>query len=80
MNHMKQILELGNKIVKLEQNISIELSKQVIDISNRIISPGFIDNHAHIQTNIHEHPLAEISTSRKRQFWLRYIAVINVAH
>ena len=22
-------------------------------------SPGFIDNHAHIQTTIHEHPLAE---------------------
>ena len=49
----------GNKIVTLEQNISSDLSKQVIDISNRIISPGFIDNHAHIQTNIHEHPLAE---------------------
>ena len=49
----------GNKIVKLEQNISSDLSKQVIDVSNRIISPGFIDNHAHIQTNIHEHPLAE---------------------
>lgn len=49
----------GNKIVTLEQNISSDLSKQVIDVSNRIISPGFIDNHAHIQTNIHEHPLAE---------------------
>ena len=31
----------------------------VIDASGLIVSPGFIDNHAHIQTTIHEHPLAE---------------------
>jgi N-acyl-D-aspartate/D-glutamate deacylase len=24
-----------------------------------VVAPGFIDNHAHIQTTIHEHPLAE---------------------
>ena len=28
-------------------------------MSGLIVSPGFIDNHAHIQTTIHEHPLAE---------------------
>lgn len=31
----------------------------VIDVSGLIVAPGFIDNHAHIQTTIHEHPLAE---------------------
>lgn len=31
----------------------------VVDISGLVIAPGFIDNHAHIQTSIHEHPLAE---------------------
>jgi N-acyl-D-aspartate/D-glutamate deacylase len=31
----------------------------LIDASGLIVSPGFIDNHAHIQTTIHEHPLAE---------------------
>ncbi len=32
---------------------------ETIDVNGLIISPGFIDNHAHIQTTIHEHPLAE---------------------
>lgn len=31
----------------------------VVDVSGLIVAPGFIDNHAHIQTTIHEHPLAE---------------------
>ena len=31
----------------------------VIDVSGLIVAPGFIDNHAHIQTTIHEYPLAE---------------------
>ncbi len=30
-----------------------------VDVSGLIVAPGFIDNHAHIQTRIHEHPLAE---------------------
>lgn len=30
-----------------------------VDIADLIVSPGFIDNHAHVQTTIHEHPLAE---------------------
>ena len=32
---------------------------EVLDVSGLVVSPGFIDNHAHIQTTIHEHPLAE---------------------
>ncbi len=30
-----------------------------VDVSGRVVAPGFIDNHAHVQTTIHEHPLAE---------------------
>jgi N-acyl-D-amino-acid deacylase len=30
-----------------------------VDVTGLIVSPGFIDNHAHVQTTIHEHPLAE---------------------
>jgi N-acyl-D-amino-acid deacylase len=30
-----------------------------VDVAGLIVSPGFIDNHAHVQTTIHEHPLAE---------------------
>jgi N-acyl-D-aspartate/D-glutamate deacylase len=32
---------------------------EVLDAEGLVVSPGFIDNHAHIQTTIHEHPLAE---------------------
>jgi N-acyl-D-amino-acid deacylase len=28
-------------------------------ISDLIVAPGFIDYHTHVQTTIHEHPLAE---------------------
>jgi N-acyl-D-amino-acid deacylase len=31
----------------------------VIDARGLVVAPGFIDNHAHIQSTIHEHPLAE---------------------
>ncbi len=34
-------------------------ASDVIDVSGLIVSPGFIDNYAHVQTTIHEHPLAE---------------------
>ena len=34
-------------------------AEAVIDVSGLIVAPGFIDNHAHIQTTIHEYPLAE---------------------
>lgn len=34
-------------------------AKTIVDVSGLIVAPGFIDNHAHIQTTIHEHPLAE---------------------
>ncbi len=30
-----------------------------LDVTGLVVSPGFIDNHAHVQTSIHEHPLAE---------------------
>jgi len=34
-------------------------AKEVVDASGLIVAPGFIDNHAHIETTIDEHPLAE---------------------
>lgn len=30
-----------------------------VDITGLVVSPGFIDNHSHSQTTIHDHPLAE---------------------
>jgi N-acyl-D-amino-acid deacylase len=34
-------------------------ARQVLKADGLIVAPGFIDNHAHIQTTIHEYPLAE---------------------
>ena len=35
------------------------LADKVIDVSGKAVTPGFVDNHAHIQTTIHQYPLAE---------------------
>lgn len=49
-----------NQIVKISKApLPRESAKEVIDIEGMVLAPGFIDNHAHIQTTIHEHPLAE---------------------
>jgi len=34
-------------------------ARTVIDAAGRVVSPGFIDNHAHVQQTIAEYPLAE---------------------
>ena len=49
----------GNKIIAIKKDIPPKSSKKILDVSGRVVSPGFIDNHAHIQTTIHKHPLAE---------------------
>ena len=46
--------------IALVSKININVSADtVIDITNKIISPGFIDPHAHIQTTIHQFPIPE---------------------
>ena len=50
----------GDRIVAVSQvGLRNEEAQDVLDITGKVASPGFIDNHAHIQTTIHEHPLAE---------------------
>ena len=50
----------GNRIVAISESTFDESSAHIsVDASGLIVSPGFIDNHAHVQTTIHEHPLAE---------------------
>ncbi|TDJ34002.1 MAG: D-aminoacylase [Gammaproteobacteria bacterium] len=50
----------GERIVAVSsETLNADDAVVSVDVSGLIISPGFIDNHAHIQTTIHEHPLAE---------------------
>lgn len=50
----------GRRIARIaRETIPADSAAQVIDATGLVVSPGFIDNHAHIATNIHEYPLAE---------------------
>ncbi len=39
--------------------LDASLALDVIEAEGLIVAPGFIDNHAHVQTSIHRYPLAE---------------------
>ncbi|MFM7327335.1 MAG: N-acyl-D-amino-acid deacylase family protein, partial [Bacteroidota bacterium] len=50
----------GDRIVEVSaSHIDPSLADSVVDVGGRIISPGFIDLHAHIQTTIHRFPQPE---------------------
>jgi len=50
----------GDRIVAINSDgLNSDDADVTVDVSGLVVSPGFIDNHAHIQTTIHEHPLAE---------------------
>lgn len=50
----------GDRIVAVSSGgLNPDDADVTVDVSGLVVSPGFIDNHAHIQTTIHEHPLAE---------------------
>ena len=42
------VLIEGNEIKKIEAGVSAPADVQVIDCSNKILSPGFIDTHHHV--------------------------------
>ncbi|MGI9202640.1 MAG: N-acyl-D-amino-acid deacylase family protein [Woeseiaceae bacterium] len=50
----------GDRIVAINSDgLNADDADVTVDVSGLVVAPGFIDNHAHIQTTIHEHPLAE---------------------
>ncbi len=50
----------ADRIVRVDRDgIPVDGVGQVIDAEGLVVAPGFVDNHAHIQTTIHQHPLAE---------------------
>ncbi|MBI2403182.1 MAG: D-aminoacylase [Gemmatimonadetes bacterium] len=50
----------GDRIVRVSREpMPTDSAAVVLDAEGLIVTPGFWDNHAHIATTIHEHPLAE---------------------
>jgi N-acyl-D-aspartate/D-glutamate deacylase len=50
----------GDRIAEVSPGgIAAERGAAVLGAEGLIVAPGFIDQHAHIQTTIHEYPLAE---------------------
>jgi N-acyl-D-aspartate/D-glutamate deacylase len=50
----------GDRIARVDRtSIDRSLAKEVLEAEGLVVAPGFIDMHAHIQTTIHEYPLAE---------------------
>lgn len=47
---LKDILFLGNKIIKVEESLEqpIGYECEIIDASGKIVYPGFVDNHVHL--------------------------------
>ncbi|HXV63190.1 MAG TPA: D-aminoacylase [Vicinamibacteria bacterium] len=50
----------GDRIARVARDgIPPDAADLVLQADGLVVAPGFIDQHAHIQTSIHEHPLAE---------------------
>jgi len=59
-SYLADVAVKGDKIVSISrEGLNRKDTQDILDITGRVVSPGFIDNHAHIQTTIHKHPLAE---------------------
>ncbi|HSM60156.1 MAG TPA: amidohydrolase family protein, partial [Longimicrobiales bacterium] len=50
----------GDRIVAVSRTgIDPSRARSVIDARGRVVTPGFVDNHAHVQESIADHPLSE---------------------
>lgn len=50
----------GGRIVRIaREGIDTAGARIILNADSLIVAPGFIDNHAHIATTIHQYPLAE---------------------
>ncbi len=49
LDEIRNVGIIGNRIAEISSNALV--GKEIIDVSNLVVSPGFIDLHAHGQTN-----------------------------
>ena len=50
----------GDRIVRVDPDgIEADEARVVLDAEGLIVAPGFIDQHAHVQLSIRNHPLAK---------------------
>lgn len=50
----------GDRIAAISRDgIDPSEAREVVDATGRVVTPGFIDNHAHVQQSIADHPLSE---------------------
>jgi N-acyl-D-aspartate/D-glutamate deacylase len=52
----------GDRIVALAPDLSDEDALQVIDATDRVVSPGFVDTHTHYDAQIHWDPTLDLSS------------------
>jgi N-acyl-D-aspartate/D-glutamate deacylase len=51
---------VGDRIVEISRTgIDASEAREVIDATGRVVTPGFVDNHAHVQQSIADYPLSE---------------------
>lgn len=43
-----EILVEGNRITRIDRSVDRPAGAQVIDLTDRTVSPGFIDSHVHL--------------------------------
>ena len=57
--YVADVAIVDGRIAAIAEDIPASDGATVIDASGRVVSPGFIDNHAHVQQSIADYPLAE---------------------